>query len=171
MPKGVLVAHQADANGRPTFVTGGRLNKWFTSIPNRLHYYLMDGEDDPEAVVHFKQCRNAANGTLEIGAQNLKVYIVWCQGVRVERARRILKWLRTNSTVQTLAELRADARPVADTVRASPDLIRPLTHDPTDGSILTSDTYAMATIFGQDSGSIYEGTTAAEVDGATEETW
>lgn len=163
MAKGVLVAHAVHASGGPGFITGARRQRLREEIPERLWTFALNNE----GFIHMLRLRDAAHAPLTItpGAQVLGVWWFSCRRVRAPRARKILKAVKNAATeVLTLAQLVADARPVAAEVRASPDVRRLISRSPD-----VYDTYLVHTVFGEGYPVEADGTTASEIDGAVAE--
>ena len=172
MGKGIMIAHGCNADGVPDFVTGSRLDKFNTLIPNRRHAYYLDGRDDPEEVIYLFQLHNSAGTRLEVSALNRCVW--WLSSVNVSntRARKLLKWVSNNVWQWgTRQQVEDNNTQVGLDIKASPDMRQPLTHDPANGNVLTWGVQVMWTPLGTDFPTDASGTTAAEITGATEEPW
>lgn len=164
MAKGVFVANAVHTQGGPGFITGARRARLKLEIQDRLWTFRLGGS----GVIHILRLRAAAGGPLTVGA-GLGVWWFSCSNVRAPRARRVLKAVKNAATeVLSMQQLRDDTRPVAATVRASPDLRRAIAWD-TNGAPTTWDTYLVHTIFEHDHPAEAHNTTAAEIDGAAPE--
>ena len=164
MAKGLYVAHTPHADGGPGFLTGARRQRLKEELVDRLYTFDLANRGH----VHFLRLRTPAGAPLSIGA-GLGVWFCCCTGIRAPRARKILKAIKNAATQSgTLAQLIADSRPAAVTVKASPDLRRVTARDP-DGVPTAWDTYLTHTIFGFDHGDEANRTTAKEIADAVAE--
>ena len=172
MGKGVMVAHACDADGVPDFIPAGRRGNLVTIVPNRRHIFLLGGRGKPEQVLYFFQLRNSAGTRLEVSAQNRCVWWLSSVSVRNTRARKLLKWLDAHAwNWGTRQQVEDNQTQVGLDIKASPDMREPLTHDPSDGAVLTWGVQVMWTPFGFDFPTDATNTTAAEINGETAEDW
>ena len=168
MPKGVFVADTCDAQGIPDFIPAGKRDRVSVERPNRLLTVFVDGRESPSAVLHFLQLRDSLGQPIKLGVQQQCVWWVTADGMADARARRLLKWIKGRAQVATMAQLRADTRPAAVTVKASPDLRRPASWDAA-GNVTSWETKLGQTRAGFGDVDSAEGTNVGEIDGATEE--
>ena len=167
MAKGVFVADPVHANGGPGFITGQRRNRLKLELEDRLWTFSLNNG----GAIHILRLQDSSGAPLTItpGAQTLGVWWFSCSNIRAPRARKILKRVKQLATqVLSIQQLRDDTRPVAQTVRDSPDLRRVIGRD-VDGVPNEWDTYLVHTIAGHNHPDEADGTTAAEIDQATPE--
>ena len=166
MAKGIFAADPCNAGGVPDFIPVGKRGRLRTEVPGRLWTFVLSGR---ARYLHVLRLRDDAGAPITVTPQNRCVYWVSSSNVPAPRARRLLKRIRVAAwRTRTMAQLIASNTAVANAVKASPDLKRPLTFAP-DGTPLTFETALMHTVFGFDHPGDADTTTAAEVDGATEE--